>query len=284
MKPPKTLLALLVALAMVAAACGGDDGDPVATGEPQTAEPAEEPADEPMDEPMEEEAAEEPMDEPMEEEPAEEPEAATDDAFPVTIAAGNGEVTIEARPERIVSISTVATETLFAIGAGDQVIAVDSLSNFPPEAPVTDLSGFTPSVEAIAEFEKVEPGNKLYGDSYPLPDNSRRYEVSWCNPKLDVVGMTERVRYYEIYAATDPGLLLEPNEELLVAKTRLDLNPDVPGLQFIHDAREDKPLFFTVVPVDIADNKGKPAEALTYRKVETVEQPEHGEEPTEERR
>ena len=148
MKPPKTLLALLVALAMVAAACGGDDGDPVATGEPQTAEPAEEPADEPMDEPMEEESAEEAMDEPMEEEPAEEPtdepaeeepaeepEAATDDAFPVTIAAGNGEVTIEARPERIVSISTVATETLFAIGAGDQVIAVDSLSNFPPEAP-----------------------------------------------------------------------------------------------------------------------------------------------------
>ncbi|SVA78597.1 uncharacterized protein METZ01_LOCUS131451, partial [marine metagenome] len=32
-----------------------------------------------------------------------------------------------AGPARIVSISTVATEMLFAIGAGDKVVAVDSL-------------------------------------------------------------------------------------------------------------------------------------------------------------
>jgi iron complex transport system substrate-binding protein len=39
---------------------------------------------------------------------------------------------------------------LFAIGAGKQVVAVDDQSNYPPEAPKTDLSGFTPNVEAIA--------------------------------------------------------------------------------------------------------------------------------------
>jgi len=38
---------------------------------------------------------------------------------------------------------------LFAIGAGEQVVAVDEFSNFPTEAPKTDLSGFTPNVEAI---------------------------------------------------------------------------------------------------------------------------------------
>jgi iron complex transport system substrate-binding protein len=55
-------------------------------------------------------------------------------------------------PSRIVSISTVATEMLFAIGAGDRVVAVDSMSNFPSDAPVTDLSGFEPNVEAILGF------------------------------------------------------------------------------------------------------------------------------------
>ena len=56
-------------------------------------------------------------------------------------------------PQRIVSLSPAATEMLFAVDAGDQVIAVDEFSNHPPEAPTTDLSGFQPNVEAIAGFE-----------------------------------------------------------------------------------------------------------------------------------
>lgn len=60
--------------------------------------------------------------------------------------------TAAAEPEvsRIVSLSPTATEMLFAIGAGDQVVAVDDQSNYPAEAPKTDLSGFKPNVEAIA--------------------------------------------------------------------------------------------------------------------------------------
>lgn len=54
------------------------------------------------------------------------------------------------RPERIVSLSPSATETLFAIGAGPQVIAVDSTSTYPERAPRTKLSGLTPDPEAIA--------------------------------------------------------------------------------------------------------------------------------------
>lgn len=79
--------------------------------------------------------------------------SAVDVGFPVTIEAANGTVTIEQRPERIVSISPTATEVLFAIGAGDQVVAVDGLSDHPAEAPVTELSAFTPSVEAIAAYD-----------------------------------------------------------------------------------------------------------------------------------
>lgn len=73
--------------------------------------------------------------------------------FPVSVDAANGSVTIDTVPERIVSLSPTATETLFAIGAGDQVVAVDDQSDFPAEAPTTELSGYQPNVEAIAEYE-----------------------------------------------------------------------------------------------------------------------------------
>ncbi len=58
-------------------------------------------------------------------------------------------------PQRIVSLSPSHTEMLFAIGAGAQVVAVDSLSTFPAEteAVLTDLSAFEPNVEAISEYE-----------------------------------------------------------------------------------------------------------------------------------
>ncbi|MED5395034.1 MAG: ABC transporter substrate-binding protein [Actinomycetota bacterium] len=56
-------------------------------------------------------------------------------------------------PGRIVSISTVATEMLFAIGAGERVVAVDAQSNYPAEVPITDLNSFEPNVEAILGFQ-----------------------------------------------------------------------------------------------------------------------------------
>jgi iron complex transport system substrate-binding protein len=72
--------------------------------------------------------------------------------FPVTITTPSGKVTVPRRPTRIVSLSPTATETLFAIGAGPQVVAVDDQSDFPSNAPKTTLSGFTPNVEAIASY------------------------------------------------------------------------------------------------------------------------------------
>lgn len=72
--------------------------------------------------------------------------------FPVTIDAVNGEVVLEKQPERIVSLSPSATEILFAIGAGDQVVAADDYSTYPAEAPTTELSAYDPNVEAIAGY------------------------------------------------------------------------------------------------------------------------------------
>ncbi|NBR01060.1 MAG: ABC transporter substrate-binding protein, partial [Actinobacteria bacterium] len=56
---------------------------------------------------------------------------------------------------RIVSLSPTATEMLYAIGAGDQLVAVDSLSNWPAEAAgkLTEISAYEPSAEAILGYE-----------------------------------------------------------------------------------------------------------------------------------
>jgi iron complex transport system substrate-binding protein len=72
--------------------------------------------------------------------------------FPTTLAAANGSVTIKSEPARIVSLDPTATEDLYAIGAGSQVVAVDQDSDYPPGVPVTSLSGLTPNIEAIAKY------------------------------------------------------------------------------------------------------------------------------------
>ena len=70
--------------------------------------------------------------------------------YPVTV----GDLTLTAQPMRIISLSPTATEMLYAIGAGAQVVAVDDYSNFPAEAVAlgTALSGYEPNVEAIAGY------------------------------------------------------------------------------------------------------------------------------------
>ena len=59
-------------------------------------------------------------------------------------------MTLDQQPGAIVSLSPTATEMLYAIGAGPQVTLVDSYSNYPADAPITDLSALEPNVEAIA--------------------------------------------------------------------------------------------------------------------------------------
>lgn len=55
-------------------------------------------------------------------------------------------------PQAIVSLSPTTTEMLYAVGAGGRVVAVDDRSDHPADAPVTDLSGYTPNLEAILGY------------------------------------------------------------------------------------------------------------------------------------
>jgi iron complex transport system substrate-binding protein len=79
-----------------------------------------------------------------------EPTAAA--AFPVSLTDDEGTVVeLAAEPQRIVSLSPANTEIVFALGAGDRVVATDNSSDYPPEAAdlpdVISFEGFTTVVD-----------------------------------------------------------------------------------------------------------------------------------------
>jgi iron complex transport system substrate-binding protein len=69
--------------------------------------------------------------------------------YPLTVKFGGYTTKIAKKPTKIISLSPSATEILYAIGANSQILAVDNLSNYPAGAPVSEISAFEPSVEAI---------------------------------------------------------------------------------------------------------------------------------------
>ena len=87
-------------------------------------------------------------------------------AFPVEV----GGVTIESQPTAIVSGSATHTETLYAIGVGDRVVATDAFSDHPAAALETEkFDSFNISVEAVAAFDPdlvvlaFDPGDVVAG-------------------------------------------------------------------------------------------------------------------------
>ena len=108
----------------------------------------------------------------------------------VSVSGGSENVEIA---ERIISLSPTATEILFAIGAGEQVIAVDDQSNFPSDAPVTDLSGYTPNVEAIAAYDP-----DLVVTSYDPGDLVDGLNVLGIKPLIQSAAMTLEDTYSQI--------------------------------------------------------------------------------------
>jgi len=136
----KTLAGLIAGLTFVAA-CGSDP------------EPVAEPATEPAPTTTEAEFSEPEADPPAEAEAEPDPPA---EAEPEEAVEPEAEPEPEETyPSRIVSLSPTATEMLYAIGAGDQVIAVDDFSNFPAETAdkMPGISGYTPNIEAILALE-----------------------------------------------------------------------------------------------------------------------------------
>jgi cobalamin transport system substrate-binding protein len=209
------LLGVIASLALVTAACGSDSNE---AGEPAVADDTTEEA--PVDATDDEAMEEAPAEEAMEETPAEE----SADAVAV--------------PERVVSLSPTHTEIMFAIGAGDLLVAVDSFSNHPEaalELP-NELSGFEPNVEAIASYE---PDLVLIGGDFTgLGDQLAELDIaSWDGPAATSFDDTY-AQIEQLGAAT--GHIAEAAE--LVSSMQTDIaaaveaapQPDTP-LSFYHE-------------------------------------------------
>jgi iron complex transport system substrate-binding protein len=144
------LAALLATLAVIAVACGDDDEE---GGEGATQTPADSTSAASQFEPFDCQS----------DYPGTEPDTS---AFPLEETDDSGAtVSFEAPPEAIVSLSAAHVEALYAIGAGDQVIAGDLFSDCPASAAeLEQLDSFTPSVEAITA---LEPDLVVLGFSNP---------------------------------------------------------------------------------------------------------------------
>ena len=206
------LIALLAVLALFAAACGDDDNDTASEAESTstststTASATDEDHDHEADEEHDHES---------------EDSMADDEAAP-------------AQPERIVSIDPSGTEIIYAVGAGDRVIAVDAYSYFPEGTPVTDLSGWQPNLEAILAFEPdlvvmgsnsdIEAGLEAAGVAVALSNAPMSFD--------DVYSQIEAIG-----AAT--GNIGEAAELVLQMQTEigeLTANaPDASGLSYFHE-------------------------------------------------
>ena len=141
MKALTKILALLTLLALLAASCGDDGSDDRSEATDSGSDSTSDTTPENEPEPEEDEADSGPDNE----------ETSTPD--PADADSGDSTDVEVDGPQRIVSIDPSGTEILFAVGAGDRVVAVDSFSYYPEGTPVTDLSAFSPNVESILGYE-----------------------------------------------------------------------------------------------------------------------------------
>jgi iron complex transport system substrate-binding protein len=99
----------------------------------------------------------------------------SDHAFPLTVVDDEGtEVTIEAYPERIISLSPASTETVFTLGAGDRLVGGTDYDDYPPEAvDVTDVATYTGVI--MEQVVALEPDLVLAaGNFFTPPDDIAR--------------------------------------------------------------------------------------------------------------
>jgi len=169
-------------------------------------------------------------------------------------------------PTHIVSLSPTATESLFAIGAGKQVIAVDDQSDYPKNAPKTQLSGFTPNAEAIAGYHPdlvvvqydasniveslqklgirvlVQPSARTLDDAYAQIEQLGRITGHRSTARTLVASMKSRIAKLVASAPKNTGLSvfheLSPDLYSATSKTFIGRIYALLGLKNIADAAD----------------------------------------------
>jgi iron complex transport system substrate-binding protein len=122
--PRTAKAALLVTLVLAAAACSSGGSTPTPTSSP-TSRPTATPTSSPTAKPT--------------------PAPTEPPAYPLVLEDAEGtEITLEAEPERVVSLTPATTELLFALGDGAKLVGRTDFDDYPPEAvEVPAVASFT---------------------------------------------------------------------------------------------------------------------------------------------
>ncbi len=131
-------------------------------------------------------------------------------------------------PHRIISLSPSATEDLFAIGAGPQVIAVDQLSNFPATAPASHLDAFSPNVEAIASLKPdlvILNSGATKADSVKAALKKLKIKVYFESAPDDIAGAYKEIS--ELGALTGRG----PSANKLIRSMKLSIKKSIDSVR-----------------------------------------------------
>ena len=170
---------------------------------------------------------------PQEESQAEEPQASQEEhsgaapkeqaegttVYPLTVTDSLGNsVTIEKRPQRIISLSPSNTETLFALGAGDRMVGRTDYCSYPEEAAQVESIGTfrTPNVELILSREP----DVIFASDY-MEDNVKQ-QIEATGTKVIIVSSNS---------------IAETREVILLAGQVLDLGENAAALTDTMDAQ-----------------------------------------------
>lgn len=159
-------------------------------------------------------------------------------------------VTLEANPQRIVSLAPSNTEILFAVGAGSQVVGRDEFSDYPEEAKAVEVIGGSfgeYNVEAIVALE---------------PDLVLAAEINTPEliKQLEDLGLTV---YYLNNPATLEGMYT--NLETVASLTGHDVNELVDSLKARVAAVDEKIMpLSSRIPVFYEVDATDPAKPWTY--------------------
>ncbi len=126
--------------------------------------------------------------------------ATAESSYPLTVTDDAGrEVTIEAEPERIVSLAPSNTEIVCALGACDRIVGVTDFDDYPPEVAEIDKV----VVSAVVDVERVvaaEPDLVLAAGNEQTP--------TAVIEQLDGLDLTVLVLYPETLAAVQTDIEL----------------------------------------------------------------------------
>ena len=109
--------------------------------------------------------------------------------FPLVVTDDRGkQVTFAGPVQRIVSVAPSATEIVFAIGAGDRIVAVDDFSDFPAEAKaLPKVGGFRASPERILSFAPDVVLAVPTGDLAPTLESQGQRVLVFDPPDIEAV-------------------------------------------------------------------------------------------------